>query len=323
MKALRWMMLAFIVLLSCNVYSEEDMNSEEKVQLKEDSTENLIMEDKTVEEKTTRTVFDDLQFDIGWRRDWISAKFVGVSGDVGLSQKYKFDDCDLFQFGLVNTLKIKKVDIRLRGKGGFLFHSNDIGDYFQIKPGAFTSTYYYYGADIRGWMAEVNLDLGYRFQPNDKLDIMPLVGGEYKYKDYYSKHVHMSTGDVFDKLEYKPAWYGPYVGLLLNWKAAEILRIEIEYQFHMPFYDANLDINSFYKTESKIKSDWGRDALGNIAKLKFAFKASDKWEIVIDGAYRNYWAKKGSVNWDNLIDEHISKVSWQALELGLGALYKF
>jgi len=300
-------------------------------------------------EKNKHRMFEtDLVFSAGYRQDdldWNIGGYLLPDYYVNVLSELTWDDLKSYQVKFQGSLIFPNI-IALRG----------IADYGWIFDGDNQDSDY--AGDDRTWefsrsnnnsddnnVWDVSLAIGYPFRAGRKVigTITPLVG-----YSYHEQNLKMTDGvqtiatpgitpalGPFNGLDssYETEWYGPWLGIDMNFKADEIKtfahRFEtfFSYEYHWADYEAEADWN--LRDDFQHPKSFTHDADGNGWIIRTGFNFVLQRNIALNFSYDYQdWSTDSGTDKTFYADgtnskTRLNEVNWTSYSLGLGVSVRF
>ena len=295
-----------------------------------------------IEKKKHRRFETDFTFSAGYRKDdldWNIGGYLLPDYYVNVLSELTWDDLESYQVKFQGSLLIPNV-IALRGIAdyGWIFDGdNQDSDFAGDNRTSEWSRSNNSADDGDVW--DVSLAIGYPFRTGGEVigTITPLIG-----YSYHEQNLKMSDGyqtipdlGAFPGLHssYDTEWYGPWLGIDLNFRAAEIKtfahRFEtfFSYEYHWADYEAEADWN--LRDDFQHPKSFTHDADGNgwIFRTGFNFILQRNIALNFNCDYQD-WSTDSGTDKIYFADgttakTRLNEVNWTSYSLGLGLSIRF
>ena len=295
-----------------------------------------------IEKNKHRRFETDFTFSAGYRKDdldWNIGGYLLPDYYVNVLSELTWDDLESYQVKFQGSLLIPNV-IALRGIAdyGWIFDGdNQDSDFAGDNRTSEWSRSNNSADDGDVW--DVSLAIGYPFRTGGEVigTITPLIG-----YSYHEQNLKMSDGyqtipdlGAFPGLRssYDTEWYGPWLGIDLNFRAPEIKtfahRFEtfFSYEYHWADYEAEADWN--LRDDFQHPKSFTHDADGNgwIFRTGFNFILQRNIALNFNCDYQD-WSTDSGTDKIYFADgttakTRLNEVNWTSYSLGLGLSMRF
>ena len=284
----------------------------------------------------------DLAFSAGYRQDdldWNIAGYLTVDNYVNVLSELTWDDLESYQVKFQGSLVWPNF-IAVRGVAdyGWIFDGdNQDSDYAGDDRTLEFSRSNNNSDDGDVW--DVSIGIGYPFRTGGEvvITITPLVGYSHHEQnltltDGYQTIPHLGTFFGLDS-SYDTQWYGPWLGIDLNFRAAAINafahRFEtfFSYEYHWADYEAEADWN--LRDDFAHPKSFAHDADGNgwIVRAGFNLILQQHIALNFNFDYQD-WSTDSGTDKIFLADgstakTRLNEVNWSSYSLTLGVSIRF
>ena len=295
-----------------------------------------------IEKKKHRRFETDFTFSAGYRKDdldWNIGGYLLPDYYVNVLSELTWDDLESYQVKFQGSLLIPNV-IALRGIAdyGWIFDGDNQDSDYAGDNRTYEWSRSNNSADD-GDVWDVSLAIGYplRFGGEVIGTITPLIG-----YSYHEQNLKMSDGyqtipdlGAFPGLHssYDTEWYGPWLGIDLNFRAAEIKtfahRFEtfFSYEYHWADYEAEADWNLRDDFQHPKSFTHDADGSGWIFRTGFNFILRRNIALNFNCDYQD-WSTDSGTDKIYFADgttakTRLNEVNWTSYSLGLGLSIRF
>ena len=293
--------------------------------------------------KNKNSLFEtDFTFSAGYRRDdldWDIAGYLLPDYYVNVLSELEWEDIESFQVKFQGTVQIPNI-VALRGIAnyGWIFDGEvQDSDYAANDRNLEWSRSNNSADDGDVW--DVSLGIGYPFRFGQSVisTFTPLVG-----YSYHEQNLDMSDGKQtipptgsFSGLDssYDTEWKGPWIGIDLNFKAAEIKsfahRFEtfLSYEYHWADYEAEADWNLRSDLQHPKSFEHDTDGDGWILRGGLNFVLHQNAALNFNFDYQDWDTESGTDKVffadGTTVKTRLNDVDWTSYSLGLGLSVRF
>lgn len=284
----------------------------------------------------------DLVFSAGYRQDdldWNIGGYLTADQYVNVLSELTWDDLESYQIKFQGSLVWPNfVAIRGVADYGWIFDGDNQDSDYAGNDRTLEFSRSNNSADD-GDVWDVSLAMGHPFRTGRKViaTITPLVGYSHHeqnltIRDGYQTIPHLGAFSGLDS-SYDTQWYGPWLGIDLNFKATSIktfvhrLETFFSYEYHWADYEAEADWN--LRDDFKHPKSFTHDADGNGWIIRAGFNLALQQHIALNFNFDYQdWSTDSGTDKIFFADgttakTRLNEVNWTSYSLGLGLAVRF
>lgn len=125
---------------------------------------------------------------------------------------------------------------------------------------------------------------------------------------------------------YTAYWYGPWIGLQLDYQINNRLKVETGLQYHLVEFYAQADWNLREEFDHPVSFEHEADGSGIVWTLSGLYQLNEKWALLCDLNVQSWQADDGtdSTFADGRVSRsRLNRVKWESYALTTGVAYRF